>query len=96
MDLSLLQRTVTRRRVGGRALVNPFIYLFMCHGSWKPDGRGDQRVAGRLIATHRAGIPPGPPDGGDRKSHGERVDIARVVGLMPIPEEVNSREANVG
>lgn len=33
---------------------------------------------------------------GSGKSHGERVDIARVVGLMPIPEEVNSREANVG
>lgn len=48
----------------------------MCHGSWKPDGRGDQSGGEAYSHASSPGDSPGTgSDGGDRKSHGERVDI---------------------
>ena len=63
-----------RRRRGGRRRnprVNPFIYLFMCHGG----ARADEGVRGAAYSRrmHRTGNPTGTTvrDERDSKSHGE-------------------------
>lgn len=53
-----------------RRLVNPFIYLFMCHGAAR--GCEARLIVGACIEP---GIPREHPDEGDGKSHGERARI---------------------
>lgn len=61
----------SREESGARALVNPFIYLFMCHGSSEPDGH--REAVGLRLGMHRAGESHGSveTEWDDRKSHGE-------------------------
>lgn len=69
---ALQERSDARRRERRRGpRVNPFIYLFMCHGG----ARADEGVRGAAYSRrmHRTGNPTGATvrDEGNGKSHGE-------------------------